>query len=139
MSLGDYLRYLRALRGGPTCLEVGLGAGLSVPTIVAQIERRYREIGDDETIERLATYFQVPVENLRRYRGRSRKALSVFLDEAWRSGQPVRVTVWTGETLTGRVVNWDMAAFGLAPTDSSPEILVQRHAVDAWEFEAAGS
>ncbi len=137
MSLGDYLRLLRALRGGPTCLEVGLGAGLSAPNLVAQIERRYREIGDDKTIERLAAYFQVPVEDLRRYQGRYRKALSVFLDEAWRSGRPVRVSIWTGETLTGRVVNWDMAAFGLAPSDGSPEILVQRHAVDDWEFEAA--
>lgn len=135
MSLGDYLRFLRALRGGPTCLEVGLGAGLAQPNIVAQIERRYREMGDDETLERLAVYFQVPVENLLRYRGRYRKALSRFLDEAWRSARPVRISIWTGETLTGRVVNWDMAAFGLAPADGSPEVIVQRHAVDDWEFE----
>ncbi|MFB0545704.1 MAG: helix-turn-helix domain-containing protein [Anaerolineae bacterium] len=134
MSLGDYLRYLRAMRGGPTPWEIAEAAGLDSPRLISEIEQRYREIGDDETLEKLAAYYQVPVEELRWRWGRSRKAFTAFAEAAMKSGQPVLLHLRLGEDLAGRVLWWDLGAIGLEPQDGTAEIVVQRHIIDDWEL-----
>ncbi len=128
------MRYLRAMRGGPNPREIAEAAGLPHGGIISQIEQRYREVGDDETLEKLAAYFEVPVEELRWRRARSRKAFSTFIDEAMMNGEVVCLHLRLGEDLVGRVKWWDLGALGLEPLDGTPRIVVQRHAVDDWEI-----
>ena len=59
MSTGDYVRQLRAVKGGPTPLEVEEGAGLT-PGTYRQLEQRYRAIGSEEDLAKLAEFFQHP-------------------------------------------------------------------------------
>lgn len=134
MSLGDYLRYLRAMAGGTNPHDIAEAAGLPHGGIITQIEQQFREIGDDEHLEKLATYFGVPVEELRWRRAWYRKRLSLFLDQALAEQRPLRLFLRLGETMTGQVIDWDMGSLGLSLSDGSGEVLVQRHAVDRWEF-----
>ena len=103
MSLGDELRYLRAKTGGPTPLEISEATGVDAG-YYCQIEQRYREMGDDDTIENLAVFFRSDADVLKRARSRSRKALSQHLENAKTLGTPIPLHLRTGETLTGRIV-----------------------------------
>ncbi len=131
MSLGDELRYLRAQAGGPTPLDIAEAVGIDAG-LYRQLEQRYRELGDDETINKLAAYFGCDPEMLKQARPRSRKALSQFLAQATKQDRPVQLHVRTGESLNGRVIWWDLGALGLQPQDGGPIIVVQRHAVVGW-------
>ncbi len=131
MSLGDELRYLRARAGGPTPLEIAEATGVE-SGLYRQLEQRYREMGDDETVEKLAAYFGCDAEWLKKARARSRKAFSQHLDQAMRSAAPVTLHLRTGETLTGQVQWWDLGALGLKPDGGGPLVVVQRHAVIEW-------
>jgi len=133
MSLGDYLRYLRATHGGESTLDVAGAIGLSSPWPINEIEQRYRQVGDDELVAKLADYYGVPVEELLWRRKRSRKAFSNFCSNAIESGHAVALQLRTGERLEGRVEWVDMGALLLKPADGSTEIVVQRHIVDDWE------
>ncbi len=132
MSLGDYVRFLRALRGGVSTRDVMEGAGLGELRVLREIEQRYREVGDDETLEKLARYFEVPVEDLKWRRLHARKALSGFVDQAMHQGHTVSLTVRTGEMLTGTIRGWDLDCIGLQPLDRDELVIVQRHMVDDW-------
>jgi transcriptional regulator with XRE-family HTH domain len=131
MSLGDELRILRARAGGPTPLEIEEAIGVEAG-IYRQLEQRYREIGDDETLEKLATYFGSDADVLKSARSRSRKALSQHLSQALDSETTVELKLRAGETLAGRLAWWDLGALGLEPTDGGPLIVIQRHAVVGW-------
>ena len=75
MSLGDYLRLLRAKGGGLTPWDIE--AATTLPKgLYRQMEQRYRAIGDDASIQILAEYYAVPFEDLRWRLDWSRKALS---------------------------------------------------------------
>ncbi|MBN1180002.1 MAG: hypothetical protein JXD18_12380 [Anaerolineae bacterium] len=132
MSLGDELRYLRALRGGPALEEVE--AAIEVPRgTMWKIEQRYRRMGeDDDLLARLADYYAVPLADLQFHRERYRKALSAVLHAAQKSGAAASFRLRTGETVHGRVTWWDLASFGLQ-VPGQPLIVVQRHAVIDWE------
>ena len=132
MSLGDYLRYLRAMRGGPSLQEVAAQAGVEQRTL-REIEQRYRAIGDDQTLRRLARYYGVPYRELRWRRDKPRKALSAFVHRAMQRGRTVKLHLRMGRTLEGKVVGWDLGAIGLELADGSGFVMVQRHAVDDWE------
>lgn len=132
MSLGDHLRFLRAMKGGPSTREIAQAIGLERVTPLREIEQRYREIGDDALLEKLALYFQVPIEELKWHRARYRKALSHFLEKALKQGQRVHLHLRSGETLTGKVMWWDLGATGLQP-DEGELLVIQRHAVIDWE------
>lgn len=139
MSLGDELRYLRALRGGPNYNTIQDATGLP-PGLLWQWEKRYRRVGeDDELLGRLAAYYGVPLESLQFHRERYRKALSAYLHRAQQSGQPATFQLRTGETLSGRVRWWDLGAFGLEVAEQEEMIVVQRHAVVDWAGSAAAS
>lgn len=131
MSLGDELRYLRARAGGPTPLEIEEATGVD-SGLYRQLEQRYREMGDDETIEILAAYFGGDPEALKRARSRSRKALSRHLHLAQDSGSLARFQLRTGDTIDGRVAFWDLGCVGLEPQSGGPLVIVQRHAIIDW-------
>lgn len=136
MSLGDQLRFLRALKGGPSTREVAEAIGLDRTTPLREIEQRYREIGDDALLEKLAAYFNVPVEELKWHRARYRKALSRFLEQARQNaaaGGRVRLRLRSGEALDGRIMWWDLGATGLQP-EVGEVIVVERHAIIDWEM-----
>ena len=131
MSLGDYLRYLRAMKGGPTPWDIQEATG--VPSgLYRQMEQRYRAMGDEETLVRLAAYFDVPVEELRWRFDWPRKLLSKALVEAQEEGRPIRLHLRTGETFEGRVEWWDLGATLLTLTNGE-QVVVQRHVVETWE------
>lgn len=131
MSLGDYLRYLRAMKGGPTPWDIQEATG--VPSgLYRQMEQRYRAMGDEETLVRLAAYFDVPVEELRWRYDWPRKLLSKALVEAQEEGRPIRLHLRTGETFEGRVEWWDLGATLLTLTNGE-QVVVQRHVVETWE------
>jgi transcriptional regulator with XRE-family HTH domain len=131
MSLGDELRYLRARAGGITPLEIAEATGVD-SSLYRQLEQRYRELGDDQTVEKLADYFGCDADALKRARSRSRKALSQHLEQALQNGEPIQLHLRTGETLTGRVTWWDLGTLGFDLQDGGPITVIQRHAVIDW-------
>ncbi len=138
MSLGDYLRLLRAKRGGVTPWEIETATNLS-KGLYRQMEQRYRAMGDEEAIRVLADYYGVPYEELRWRHDWSRKALSHTLYAAALKQQPLTFYLWNGQVVTGRVLWWDLAATAL-DTGAAEPLIVQRHAVERWSprLEAEG-
>jgi sRNA-binding regulator protein Hfq len=131
MSLGDYLRLLRAKRGGLTPFDIEAAVPLE-KGLYRQMEQRYRAVGDDESIRLLAGFFGVPFEELRWRLDWPRKALSRALVAAAADQTPITLRLWNGQTVTGQVQWWDLGAVGLE--DAAGELLVvQRHAVERWD------
>jgi transcriptional regulator with XRE-family HTH domain len=132
MSLGDELRYLRALHGGGNLGEIEQEMDLE-PGTLRYLEQRYRRVGeDDEVLAKIAAYYNVPLGKLQFHRERYRKALSAYLQQALESGATARLELRTGETVAGQVRWWDLGAFGLDLEDGGPLTVVQRHAVLNW-------
>jgi transcriptional regulator with XRE-family HTH domain len=131
MSLGDELRYLRAKAGGITPSEIAESTGIETG-LYCQLEQRYREMGDDETLHKLAAFFGCDAQMLIRARSRSRKALSQHLNAALENKTAIEIHLRTGETLRGRVAWWDLGTLGLEPEGGGPPTVVQRHAVIDW-------
>ena len=90
MSTGDYVRQLRAVKGGPTPLEIEEAAGLT-PGTYRQLEQRYRAIGSEEDLAKLAEFFQVPVDELTSRQQWTRKDLSAALVEANEQDRSIRL------------------------------------------------
>jgi len=132
MSLGDELRYLRALHGGDSLMKIEEEIGLE-PGVLRAMEQRYRRVGDDEALAKIAAYYDVPLGALQYHRERYRKALSAYLQQGLESGTMAWFELRSGERMTGRVRWWDLGAFGLEPADGGPLVVVQRHAVLDWE------
>jgi hypothetical protein len=138
MSLGDHLRYLRALNGGPSNADLQQVLGDDDTSLYFAIEQRYRDVSTDEIIPKLAAYYHVPIEELQWHRARSRKALALHIHAALQNHAAVTLRLRTGETLIGRPVWWDLAAIGLQPAGEEDLIVVQRHAVIDWEGSEEG-
>ncbi|NLS75855.1 MAG: hypothetical protein GXY76_01205 [Chloroflexi bacterium] len=135
MSLGDYLRYLRAVHGGESTQDIATKLGLPSPWPINEIEQRYRDCGDNELVARLAEYYGVPVEEMQWRRRRSRKALTAFLSEAQDNAHTIVLVLRNEERLIGTVEWFDMGAILLKPLDDEKrDIMVQRHIVDDWEM-----
>ncbi len=135
MSLGDYMRYLRAMKGGPDFWTIQEDSGVPSRTL-REIEQRYRRVGEnDEDLQKLADYFGVPFEELTRRREKWRKLLSEALYVAQTDGCPIRLILRDGPTLEGRVLWWDLGATELELSDNRGILVVQRHAVDDWELQ----
>jgi transcriptional regulator with XRE-family HTH domain len=134
MSLGDYMRYLRAMRGGPDFLSIEAVTGVSGRSL-REIEQRYRRVGEsDEELQKLADYYGVPVQELTWRREKWRKLLSEALYTAQSEDQPLRLILRNGPTFEGRVLWWDLGATELELADGTGRLVVQRHAVDDWEL-----
>ena len=131
MSSGDYLRYLRALKGGPDLITVSRETG--IPTnLLREIEQRYRPIGDKETLEKLARYYGISPEELYWRHEWSRKALSWSLETARQSDTPIQLNLRTGQSFRGRVRWWDLGAT-LLELEDGRQVVIQRHMVETWE------
>lgn len=133
MSLGDYLRYLRALHGGESTLDIAKALGLPSPWPINEIEQRYREVGQEDLLQKLADYYGVALEELVWRRKRSRKAFSEFVTEAQERDHPISLLLRNGDRLQGKVRWCDLGAVALEPADGSRFLVVQRHMVDDWE------
>jgi transcriptional regulator with XRE-family HTH domain len=135
MSLGDYVRYLRAMKGGPDFLSMEEAIG--VPgSALRQIEQRYRRVGEnDEELHKLADYFGVPADDLIWRREKWRKLLSEALYTAQEEERSIRLTLRDGPTFEGHVVWWDLGATELELSSDQGHVVVQRHAVDDWSLE----
>ena len=103
MSLGDYLRLLRAKKGGITPLDIETATPLT-KGLYRQMEQRYRAVGDDESIRLLADYYGVAFEDLRWRLDWPRKALSRAVVAAMKDNSTLTLRLWNGETVQGKVM-----------------------------------
>jgi sRNA-binding regulator protein Hfq len=131
VSLGDYLRLLRARAGGITPIDIEAATGLP-RGIYRLMEQRYRAIGDDDSVQALADFYGVPFEDLRWRLNWPRKALSRSLVAAMRGKHPITLHLWNGQSVTGIVRWWDLGAVGLQRPEGDL-VVVQRHAAERWE------
>jgi len=131
MSLGDYVRYLRAMNGGPDYRAVEAATGVAGRTL-REIEQRYRRVGEDDDLHKLADYFGVPVQELTWRREKWRKLLSEALHTAQKEGRSIRLVVRDGPVFEGRVLWWDLGAAELELSGGEDNVVVQRHVVDDW-------
>jgi hypothetical protein len=147
MSLSDYIRYLRAAKGGLTPWEIAELSGVPARD-VHLIEVKHRRMGDDETLAKLAVFFEVPVEELTGRREAYRKRLTEFLDEVEHNATPIMLKLESSEELTGAVAWYSREAVALRATDGDEEsdlCVVQRGWVadwraadsDAWEVASS--
>ncbi|MBN1316194.1 MAG: hypothetical protein JXA42_12015 [Anaerolineales bacterium] len=133
MSLGDHLRYLRAMHGGVDIISIAQAIGIDRPWSITEIEVRYRQLGDDDLVTKLAEYYDRPVDEFFWHRERSRKKLSQFLQKAIHEKELVSLRLRTGETLDGMPKWWDLGAIGFQKEGEDRITVVQRHAVIDWE------
>ncbi len=131
MSSGDYLRFLRALHGGKDFFTIEAETGIP-SEIMRQIEQRYRAVGDEQVLRRLAEYYGVPAEEVLWRHEWSRARLTFALEDALRLNVPIRLYLRTGEVFEGHVRWVDLGATCLVV--NGREYIVQRHWVDKWEL-----
>lgn len=137
MSLSDYLKYLRATKGGVTPWEIAEEAGVPAAE-VHLIEVKHRRVGEDNAVlNRLAGYFGVPVEELTTRREMYRKLLTQFLDENLGQDRKVTLRLEGGEELTGTVSWYSREAVALL-SDAGGEqaagpYIVQRSWIAGWQ------
>jgi hypothetical protein len=140
MSLSDYIKYQRALKGGLTPWEIAEGSGVPARD-VHLIEVKHRRMGeDDEMLEQLASYFGVPVEELRARREAYRKRLTYFLDESKHDSSAVELKLESGEAVGGWPVWYSREAVALKRDDADEEdnlCIVQRAWVADWRRSGA--
>ncbi len=121
MSLSDYIKYLRAVGGGLTPWEIAEKSGVTAREIHL-IEVKHRRVGDnDDVLQKLADFFNVPLENLISRREAYRKRLTFFLEENQQQSSPVVLKLEDGEELEGTVVWFGREAVAIAAmeTDNS--------------------
>ena len=94
------------------------------------MEQRYRAVGDQVAIRQLAAFYAVPEAELAWRQEWSRKELSHALQSAATCGEPITFQLWHGESISGRVIWWDLGATGVE-TDTC-FVVIQRHAVERW-------
>jgi hypothetical protein len=132
VSLGDYVRYLRAMKGGPDYRVIEAATGIAGRTL-REIEQRYRRVGEEDgDLQKLADYFGVAVEELTWRRDKWRKLLSEALHTAQEEGRPIRLVLRDGPVFEGRVLWWDLGAAELELSGGEGNVVVQRHIVDDW-------
>jgi transcriptional regulator with XRE-family HTH domain len=140
MSLSDYIKYLRAVKGGVTPWEIAEGSGVAA-TEVHLLEVKHRRVGeDDATLAKLADYFGVPLEELTARREQYRKLLTQFLEDSLKHSNTVTLTLESGEQLTGKVEWYSREALALTPANgeenpspASDPYIVQRNWVASWQ------
>jgi hypothetical protein len=133
MSLSDHIKYLRAVRGGATPWEIAEVSGVAAGDIHF-LEVKHRRVGeDDEMLQKLASFFEVPVEELTRRREAYRKRLTYFLDEHLQSSTPIALKLEGGEELEGNIAWYSREAVALSQgEDDANPYIVQRGWVADW-------
>ena len=130
MSLSDHLRYLRAMRPGLTPEDIAEALEGALPGAVSQAEKRYRPVADEALIAGLARFYGRPLAEFQWHNARARKYLTFYVQRVLESQAPAMLTLRGGQTLSGRVVWWDLGAIGLQTEEGL--LVVQRHAVIDW-------
>jgi len=135
MSLSDYIKYLRAVKGGLTPWEIAEGSGVPAREIHL-IEVKHRRVGEnDADLDRLADFFGVPTENLTGRREAYRKRLTSFLEEHQSRSEQVTLKLEDGEEITGAIEWFGREAMALRPaagSDNEHPYIVQRGWVADW-------
>lgn len=134
MSLSDYMKFMRAAKGGVTPWEIADATGLSSKD-VHLLEVKHRRMGEDDAmLEKLATYFEVPLDALTTRRDQFRKRLTGFLADRQRTQEPVILVLESGEELHGTVAWFGREATALVPTggDDDLPIVIQRAVIAQW-------
>ena len=142
MSLSDYIKYLRAVKGGVTPWEIAEASGVPASE-VHLIEVKHRRVGeDDEMLSRLAGYFGVPLEDLTTRRESYRKLLTQFLEDSKRKESQVTLTLESGEAVSGKIDWFSREAVALVPDSgegseagAADPYIVQRGWVASWQGE----
>jgi hypothetical protein len=133
MSLSDYVKFMRAVKGGVTPWEIADATGVSSKE-VHLLEVKHRRMGEDDImLVKLAEYFEVPLEELTRRRDAFRKRLTGFIADRQRSAQPVALVLESGETLAGTVAWFGREAVALQPDDDGYPIVIQRAMIAEWQ------
>ena len=134
MSLSDYMKFMRATKGGVTPWEIADATGLSSKD-VHLLEVKHRRMGEDDAmLARLAEYFEVPVDDLVKRRDNFRKRLTGFVADRQRTQEPVVLVLESGEELHGTITWFGREAVALNLTGEDPEtpLVVQRAVVAEW-------
>jgi hypothetical protein len=135
VSLSDYIKYLRAVGGGLTPWEIAEKSGVPAREIHL-IEVKHRRVGDnDEVLQKLAIFFNVPMENLIGRREAYRKRLTFFLEENEQQSSSVVLRLEDGEELEGTIAWFGREAFALTPVEGNGGdglYIVQRGWVANW-------
>ena len=134
MSLSDYLKFLRAAKGGVTPWEIADATGLSSKD-VHLLEVKHRRMGEDEAmLTKLAEYFEVPVTAFTDRRDHFRKRFTGFVADRQRSQETVTLRLESGQELTGTIAWFAREAVALAPEGGDPEtpLVIQRAVVAEW-------
>ena len=142
--MSDRVKYLRAVNGGLTPWEIAEKSGVPAREIHL-LEVKHRRVGENEEIlEKLADFFNVPVADLINRREAYRKRLTFFLEECRDRDIPIVLKFENGEQLEGKVAWFGREAVALtvgggeitggAPGDSDDANLriVQRGWVADW-------
>ena len=133
MSLSDYLKFMRAMKGGVTPWEIADATGVSSKEIHL-LEVKHRRMGEDDAmLTKLADYFAVPVDELTRRRDGFRKRLTGFVADRARSGEPVTLRLESGEALHGMIAWFGREAVALQPDDDGPPFVIQRAMIAEWQ------
>jgi hypothetical protein len=136
MSLSDRIKYLRAVSGGLTPWEIADRSGVPAREIHL-LEVKHRRVGEnDDVLQKLATFFNVPVEDLTGRREAYRKRLTFFLEESQDQSAPVALKLENGEVLEGTVAWFGREAVAIAQTGGSEDnpLVVQRGWVADWRL-----
>ncbi len=134
MSLSDYLKFLRAAKGGVTPWEIADATGLSSKD-VHLLEVKHRRMGEDEAmLTKLAEYFAVPVTAFTDRRDNFRKRFTGFVADRQRSQETVTLRLESGQELTGTIAWFAREAVALTPEGGDPEtpLVIQRAVVAEW-------
>ncbi len=128
MSLGSYIIYLRAAKGGLTPRELALEVEMPEHYIHAiELEKHG---GDIESRTKLATYFDIPVEDFSDY---ARSTHTRFMDLLKKERRPqVGFLLMNGETLQGTVDGADSSIIKIVELNTGIKTILQRHAIKKW-------
>lgn len=130
MSLSDHLRYLRAITDVEPN-EIAEAIEIESLSALSMAEVRYRPVADDTLLEKLADFYDRPVEEFHWHNARARKYLTFYVERALREEKSIHLTLRGGQELHGRPEWWDLASIGLRD-DTDRLLVVQRHAVIDW-------
>ncbi len=141
MSLSDYIKYQRAVKGGLTPWEIAEGSGVSSRD-VHLLEVKHRRMGEDDAmLQKLADYFGVPLTELTRRREAYRKRLISFLDEYIEDNRAIVIKLESGEEVDGIVTWYSREALALrpagAPADTTDLCIIQRAWISDWKLADA--
>ena len=128
MSLGSYILYLRAQKGGITPREVA--QELQMPEHYIHAIELEKHAGDVESRTKLATYFDISVDDFTDY---ARSTHSRFLELLKKERRPqVGFLLMNGETLVGTVDGADSSIIKIVELNTGVKTILQRHAIKKW-------